>query len=261
MGEDPRLVVSRDRQAFSQAYSSYFRATRWSRLAFVVFWVVAVVFVLWALPWFNLGMSASDYSPQVITALILLGMCPAVTAIAILLRDVARQRRQALIAWLSIYDSTTGLRNEDYFLERLKLQCHMGGEMAEYRAGVVLISVDELQRDGQEISPDDRVFRLIGAAVASQMRPSDLVAAIGDREIGVLVSTAAPASLQIVTERLRHSLHHKLEDIAREYESRLVVQMGSASLDETCSDSDALLAAARDSLKVIHLDGKHISAA
>jgi GGDEF domain-containing protein len=93
------------------------------------------------------------------------------------------------------------------------------------------------------------------------MRPTDLVAIVGDREIGVLVSVASPMALQIVAERVRRSLQSKLEEVSRQPGANLMVQMGSASLDGTHSDPGALLKAARSSFKVIHLEGKRVSAA
>jgi len=261
MAEEPGVIVSRDRQAFSRTYRSYFRAARWSRVAFVAFWIVVVVFVVWSMPWFHVGMSTSDYSPQVVIALILLGMCPAVTAVAVLLRSMAKQRREALVAWLSIYDKTTGLRNQDYFFERLKLQCQLGRQMSEYSVGVVLMSMEEMGCDGKGMAPAEKTLHLIGSSIAGEMRPTDLVAIVGDREIGVLVSVASPMALQIVAERVRRSLQSKLEEVSRQHGANLMVQMGSASLDGTHSDPEALLKAARSSFKVIHVEGTRISAA
>jgi diguanylate cyclase (GGDEF)-like protein len=213
------------------------------------------------MPWFHVGMAASDYSPQVVIALLLLGMCPAVTAVAILLRSIAKQRREALVAWLSIYDKATGLRNQDYFFERLKLQCQLGGQMSEYSVGVVLMSIEEMGRDGESVAPTEEALHLIGSSIAGEMRPTDLVAIVGDREIGVLVSVASPMALQIVAERVRRSLQSKLEEVSRQHGANLMVQMGSASLDGTHSDPEALLKAARSSFKVVHLEGKRVSAA
>ena len=261
MGEDPGAVVLRDRQAYSETYKSYFRAATWSRLAFIAFWILAVVFVVWAMPWFHVGMSASDYSPQVVIALILLGLCPAVTAVAVLLRSIAKQRREALVAWLSIHDEATGLRTQDYFFERLKLQCELGSQVSEYSVGVVLMSVEEMGRDGRETAPAKKTLHLIGSSIAGEMRPTDLVTVLGEREIGVLVSVASPSALEIVSERVRRSLHGKLEEICGRHGANLMVQLGAASLDATHSDPEALLGAARGAFKIVHLDGKNISAA
>jgi diguanylate cyclase (GGDEF)-like protein len=251
MKEEPRTVISYGRQTFNNVHRSYFRAARWSRVAMVAFWVMVLLFLLWALPWVPLGMSAGDYSLDVLLGLLLLGCCPAVTAVALLTRGMAAQRREALIAWASIYDRATGLRNRDYFLERLALQCQLGRELAEYRVGLILIDMEE-QQDGKGTRPpDDRVFRLIGMSIASQMRPTDLVAAIGSTEVGVLVSVASPPALQPVAERIRGSLDKKLAEMAGLPGWNLTVRMGSASLNDARSAPEVLLATARRSLKVI----------
>ncbi len=252
MKEDPKAVGPHGGQALNKVHRSYFRAARWSRMATWAFWVMVLVFLLWALPWVPLGMSTGDYSLEVVLGLLLLGCCPAVTAVALLTRGMAAQRREALIAWASIYDRATGLRNRDYFLERLALQCQLGRELAEFRVGLILIDMEEVQQDGKgSRSPDDAVFRLIGMSVASQMRPNDLVAAIGSTEVGVLVSVANPGVSQAVAERIRDTLNRKLDEMAGLPGWNLTIRMGSASLNDAQSDPEALLAAARRSFKVI----------
>ncbi len=261
MGEEPVIIVSRDRQAFGKTYMSYLRAARWSRVAFVALGIVVAAFVVWATPWFPVGMTAADYSPPVIVAFLLLGLCPAVTTVAVLLRGVSEQRREALGAWLSTYDKTTGLRSQDHFFERLRLQCQMGRQVSEYGVGVVLINVEERGRDGDGRAPAEETLHRIGSSIAAEMRPTDLVAIVGDQEIGVLVSVASPVALQIVAERVRRSLQDKLDEVSRRPDVSLTVQLGSASLDGTHSGPEGLLKAARSSFNVVHLDGKHISAA
>ena len=261
MAEEPEVIVSRDRQAFSRTYSSYFRAARWSRVAFAAFWIVVVGFLVWAMPWFHVGMAASDYSPQVVIALLLLGLCPAVTAVAILLRSIAKQQKEALVAWLSIHDKATGLHSREHFFERLKLQCQLGRKMNNHTVGVVLVRMEDMGHDGKGMAPAEATLQLVGSSIASEMRPTDLVAIMGDREIGVLVSIASPMALQIVSERVRRSLQGKLEEVSRQSDVNLTVQMGSASLNGTASDPEALLRVARGSFEVVHLEGKRVSAA
>ena len=133
--------------------------------------------------------------------------------------------------------------------------------MSEYSVGVVLMSMEEMGCDGNGMAPAEKTLHLIGSAIAGEMRPTDLVAIVGDREIGVLVSVASPMALQIVTERVRRSLQGKLEEVSRQPGVDLMVKMGSASLDGTHSDPEALLKAARSSFRVVHLEGKRVSAA
>jgi diguanylate cyclase (GGDEF)-like protein len=262
MREEPRAIISHGRGTFSSVHRSYSRAARRSRLAVVAFSLMVFLFLLWALPWVPLGMSADDYSLEVLLALILLGCSPAVTAVTLLTRGMAAQRREALIAWASIYDRATGLRNRDYFLERLALQCQLGREVAEYRVGVIIVAIEELQEDGKGSRPaDDRLYRLIGMSMAGQMRPTDLIAPIGNTEMGVLVSAASPASVQLVAERVRRSLDQNLEEIAGQSASNLSIRMGVATLNHAQSEPEALLAAARSSMKLVRRGQAQTSAA
>ncbi|MDI6856823.1 MAG: diguanylate cyclase [Dehalococcoidia bacterium] len=258
-GPDPTVV--RDRQSFNKVYRSYHRVSRWSRVATALFWILILVIVLWLIPWLPLGLSSTDYSPEVLLAFVLLGLCPAVTATVLLTKGIVKQRREALAAWSSIYDAQTGLRNREYFFERLKVQCQLGRELAEYRVGLILVKVEEPVRDGSGMGPaDEKVFRLLGMSIANQMRPSDLVAVIDEKEIGILVSAASPTGLEIVSERIRRCLGKEVETMARGYGSRLMIEMGIVSGDDG-ADPDSLLEAARVSLKVISIEGRRVGAA
>lgn len=260
MEKGPDPIVVRDRQSFNKVYRSYHRVSRWSRVATALFWILVVVIVLWLVPWLPFGLSATDYSPDVLLAFVLLGLCPAVTATVLLTKGIVKQRREALAAWSSIYDAQTGLRNKEYFLERLKVQCQLGRELAEYRVGLILVKVEEA-REGSGMGPaDEKVFRLLGMSIANQMRPSDLVAVIDEKEIGILVSAASPTGLEIVSERIRRSLGKQVETMARGYGSRLMIEMGAVSNDNG-ADPDSLLEAARAAFKVISIEGRRVGAA
>ena len=101
-------------------------------------------------------MGVDDYSPKVLLALLLLVCGPAVAAIGLLAASIAQQRHEVLVAWSSIYDETTGLRNREFFLERLDLQCQLGRDLAEYRVGVILLTVEEKQDGQKPQATDDR---------------------------------------------------------------------------------------------------------
>jgi diguanylate cyclase (GGDEF)-like protein len=258
--EQRKVVLGRDRLGFSRVHSSYFRAARWSRVATAAFWAMVALFFLWATPLFPWGMSRGDYSPEVIFALLILGCCPAIVAVALLARSTAAQRRQALVAWAAIYDRATGVRNREYFFERLQLQCKLAQELADYRVGLIIVTVEESRDGTAELRPAaDKVFRLTGMHIASQMRPSDLVAGISGTELAVLVSTGSPVALQAISLRIRRLLAPKLQEIAGEAAPRLVIKMGSASVES--GEPEAVLAAARTSLNLIYGGDGHASAA
>lgn len=219
----------------------------------VAFWVIFAAFLFWAVPVFPWGMSREDYSPQVLLGLFLLGCCPGVTAIALLARSIAAQRREALAAWASIYDRTTGLRNREFFLDRLQLQCDLALDLEEYRVGLILLSIDEVPRDGHKPQPaDDDVLRRIGAHIARQLRPSDLLAAISSTEMAILVSDGSEAALSAVASRIEHSLEVRIKGLAGEAAARLAIEMGLAMLDSDDLGPEALLESARSRLTPVY---------
>lgn len=254
-------VEANDGQNVINVYQSYFRATRWSRIALLVFWAVVAVFVLWALPWDPFGMQPADYSIEVVLALVLLGIAPAVAAIGLLARSIAQERREALMAWSSIYDGSTGLRKSDYFMERLGLQCRLGKDLAGFRVGVILVKMEEPLPNGKGMGPpNDEVFRLVAGHLVEQMRPADLVAAIGVGEIAIMVSATSPVTLQLVTERVRRSVDSRLEQIGEGSGSKMMVQIGLGYFDQVNNGPELILARAREEAKVIRIDGHRVAA-
>ncbi|MCJ7492311.1 MAG: diguanylate cyclase [Dehalococcoidia bacterium] len=251
--ERPNTTLSGDEHGYGRVRQSYHRAARWSRVAMVAFWVIFAAFVFWAVPFFPWGMSSDDYSAEVLLGLFLLGCCPGVTAIALLARSIAAQRREALVAWASIYDKTTGLRNREFFLDRLQLQCELARDLEEYRVGLILLSIDELPRDGQKPQPaNDDVLRRVGAHIARQLRPNDLLAATSSTEMAILVSDGSEAALCAVASRIEHSLQVRIKGLAGDAAARLTIEMGLAMLDSGDLGPEALLESARSRLSPVY---------
>jgi diguanylate cyclase (GGDEF)-like protein len=260
--EEARTPGSGDKHGYGVVRKSYHRAARWSKLATVAFWVIFATFIFWAVPVFPWGMSGEDYSTEVLLAIFLLGCCPGVTAIALLARSIAAQRREALVAWSSIYDRATGLRNREFFLERLQLQCDLAREREEYRVGLIVLGIDEVPSAGQRPQPpNDDVFRRIGAHIARQLRPSDLLAAMSNTEMAVLVSDSSEAALSAVASRIGHSLEVRIGGLAGEVASRLIIRMGCASLDGGDIRPEALLESARNGWELVHAGESAMAAA
>jgi diguanylate cyclase (GGDEF)-like protein len=218
----------------------------------VAFWVIFALFVFWAVPIFPWGMSREDYSPQVLLGLFLLGCCPGVTAIALLARSIAARRHEALVAWSSIYDRATGLRNREFFLERLQLQCDLARDREEYRAGLILVSIDEAPRDGRKPQPaNDELFRRIGAHIARQLRSNDLLAAISSTEMAILVWDGSETALSAVASRIGHALEVRIKGLAGDAAGRLTIGIGLASLETDGLRAEGLLESARSRLSPV----------
>lgn len=217
------------------------------------FWVIFAVFLFWVIPVFPWGMSPEDYSPEVLLGLFLLGCCPGVTAIALIAKSIATQRREALLAWSSIYDRTTGLRNRDFFLDRLQLQCDFARDLEEYRLGLILLSIDETLQEGVKPQPvNNELFRRIGRHLTRQLRPNDLLAAISSTEMAILITDGSEAALSAIAARVAHSLEVRIRGLAGDASGRLSIEMGFASLEGDGSAPQTLLEAARSRLRPIY---------
>src|SRR3972149_4253604 len=94
---------------------------RRSRLMAVAFWAATSYFLFWAIPWFPGGLSEKDYTGRVALTVILGGLCAVLGVGTLVLRGHLRRTREALLAWTTVYDDTTGLYNRRYFYDRLSL--------------------------------------------------------------------------------------------------------------------------------------------
>jgi len=232
----------------AQLYQSYFLTLRWSRLAMVAFWTLAALFFLWAIPWLPAGMSVEDYSTEVAFTFFLLGGCVLLGGVAITLRTLAYRRRQALVAWTTVYDETTGLRNRRYFLERLRLECEQAAKRRSHFA-LILFAL----RPANGCSPRDAhstatALRSAGQVLASQTRLSDMVAVIGPRELVVLTPGLEPDAAEPAAHRLGRILLREVKGWADKPDQRPTLRVGVAVFGGETTEPGALLRAARSHL-------------
>jgi diguanylate cyclase (GGDEF)-like protein len=232
----------------AQLYQSYFRALRWSRLSMAAFWTVAVLFFLWAIPWLPGGMSVEDYSPGVIFTFSVLGSCILLGGFAITLRTLAHRRRQALVAWTTVYDETTGLRNRRYFLERLRLECEQAAERRSH-FGVILFAFEPAHGGSpREAQSTTAALRSAGQVLASQTRLSDIVAVIGPRELVVLTPGLGLGAAEPTAQRLGRVLFRKVEGWADKPDQQPTLRVGVAVFGGETTEPGDLLRAARSHL-------------
>ncbi|MGB6837849.1 MAG: diguanylate cyclase [Dehalococcoidia bacterium] len=232
----------------AQLYRSYFLALRWSRLAMVAFWTLAALFFLWAIPWLPAGMSVEDYSTEVAFTFSLLGACILLGGVAITLRIFAHRRRQALVAWTTLYDETTGLRNRRYFLERLKLECEQAAERRSQFALILFALEPVHERSPRQDQSTTAALRSAGQVLASRTRLSDLVAVIGPRELVVLTPGLGPDAAEPAAHRLGRILLREVKGWADKPDQRPTLTVGVAVFGGETTEPGDLLRAARSHL-------------
>ena len=58
------------RESPSSIYKSYFRTLFLSRLALLAFWACFAYFIVWAIPWIPGGLTAGDYSLELLATMV-----------------------------------------------------------------------------------------------------------------------------------------------------------------------------------------------
>jgi diguanylate cyclase (GGDEF)-like protein len=244
----------------ARLHHAYSLALRWSRLAMAAFWTLALLFFLWAIPWLPAGMSAEDYSTQVAFTFSLLGACVLLGGVAMTLRALAYRRREALVAWTTVYDETTGLRNRRYFLERLRLECEQAAERSSDFALILFALKPTGGAPAQQDQGSAAALRSAGKVLASHTRIGDMVAVIGPRELAVLTPGLGTGTAELTAHRLSRILLREVEGWADDPQKRSGLRVGVAVFGGETTEPAALLRAARSQLVPILGEGELPSA-
>jgi diguanylate cyclase (GGDEF)-like protein len=237
--------TERARRATGSLYRSYFRTLYLSRLAWVAFWGCFVYFLLWSIPLFGIGLSKDDYTPQFAVTMAFAGCCMLLGSLSGTLRTVARRKREALVAWASLYDETTGTHTRSHLYDRLSLECDRserhGGPFA-----LLLLKLKPSRADsGRKVGQGDGdLLRFVAAQVRSFIRSSDLVALISNDEFGVLMCGIGVGAAAVLAGRLRDSLEAPRDGA----NGNITVEVGTAIYGDDGLTPEALVEAARASM-------------
>jgi diguanylate cyclase (GGDEF)-like protein len=115
---------------------------------------------------------------------------------------------------LSMLDSLTTLHNRRWFDTMFPL--HVARLQQERRPGALLmVDVDHFKtlNDAYGHAVGDAVLRRIGTALATGLRPGDLLARFGGEEFSALVADVDGRAVQDVAERLRHLVAVPSDDL------------------------------------------------
>lgn len=238
------------KRATNSVYKSYFHALYLSRLAFFAFWICFVYFLLWSIPWFGIGLSKDDYTPQYVVTMGFGACCIALGLLSMTLRTMARHKREALVAWNSLYDETTGTHTRSHLYDRLSLECERSELHGSSFALILLkLRLPETGRGHHAAAATTKFLRRTADLVQSLTRPSDLVALVSNTEFAVLACGVDSEGVEILTRRLRASLDAGLPVLAKDRgeNAEPVVELGVAMYGEGVHTPEALVDVARAS--------------
>jgi diguanylate cyclase (GGDEF)-like protein len=219
----------------------YYLLLRRSRLMAVAFWVATGYFFFWAIPWFPGGLNEKDYTGRVALTLILGGVCVVLGIGTLILREYLRRTREALLAWTTVYDDTTGLYNRRYFYDRLSLEC----ERARRQGTTFSLVVMHFEHGGGHgRGPSAGGLRRLAGALTRATRSEDMVALVGGNELAVVAMGVSRKMVPQVIERLKRALEGSLVDSGE----RLDLRLGASTYGARCRHPSTLLRLARGSL-------------
>jgi diguanylate cyclase (GGDEF)-like protein len=236
------------KQTTNSVYKSYFHALYLSRLAFFGFWICFGYFVMWSIPWFGIGLSRADYTPQYVVTMSFGAGCFALGLLYMTLRTMARHKREALVAWNSLYDEATGTHTRSHLYDRLSLECDRS-ELHGSSFALILLKLKppEPGQGRHGAVKTAKFLRRAADLVTSLTRPSDLVALVSSSEFAVLACGVDSEGVAVLTRRLRASLSVGLPGLARDCgdNAEPLVELGVAIYGQDGSTPEALVDAAR----------------
>jgi diguanylate cyclase (GGDEF)-like protein len=239
------------RQSSGSIYKGYFRALYLSRMTLVAFWASFFYFVVWAIPWIPGGLSRGDYTRQFIVTMAFGGACMLLGLLAATFRAAARQRREALVAWTSVYDQATGLHNRRHFYDRLSLECERS-ERYGSSFGLILLTLEPPAGvGGRQAGRGGASLRPGAELVKSLTRSTDLVALISNSEFAVLILDVGKEQAVQLADRLRQSVSTRLPALVSGADSSAwpIIKVGVSTYGEDGLTPESLVEAARSSLR------------
>ena len=187
-------------------HQGYYRWLRLSRLAMAAFVALAVMFLIWAMPWANTGLEADDYTPELAFTVYLLGSTAIFGLLSLTFKELARRSKESLMAWSAVYDIGTGLHNRTYMYDRISLECaraERGGDVFSVITLQILIASPHLET---AVSLSKEALLDIADTVDSLTHPADLVARLGGSELGIVAIGVDKDNRGSIVERLRAAI-------------------------------------------------------
>lgn len=162
------------------AERAFQRSVYVSRLMLAAFFTVAVITIVWAIPWFPYGTSVEDYNSRV-AMMTLLGSSAAVFAFtAVRLRQKIRGVESRYLMLSSIRYGLGHMRRREYFYDRLLLEC----DRAKQNKASFTVVVLRARLDGPGPAGATAVQRLV-EVLEPLAKEYDWLAPIGTHEVAM----------------------------------------------------------------------------
>ncbi len=216
-----------------------------ARVTGVAFWTAMLFFLAWAVPWLPSGLSVEDYSRQVVLTFVLGGTCVSLGVAALLLRRHALKTQEALVAWSTLYDDTTGLHNRRYFYDWLSIECERA-KLHGSSFAVMLLRLEGMdsRRGGSASGVKSDLLRTAADELSRGTRSTDVAALLSGDQLGVILGRVDDKATEEAAARLVRSLCEALPA-----QAGIGVRFGLSSYGSNRRNPSSLLRAAQQDMK------------
>ncbi len=235
MAQTPPAPFEELQQRDREIHRSYDRTVLWSRRFLAAFFGVFALSLLWALPWDPVASSRYRYNDRVFLQAMLSLVAAAFAFGAVYLRDRLRRAEKTLVAWTAVHDRLTGLRQREFFFDRLELECERC-RGADSGPAVVVLRIAAADAREPDLRLVDKAMQALQPLVAS----IDCLALISPREIGVMFPDTAASDIPAIAEDARSAIVG-----AAAIRQELKVEAGWAIFEDSCNDAADLVGKAR----------------
>src|SRR5262245_57728467 len=115
----PSLPLPPIPQDEDKARGSYERSMALSRVVLGAFFLCALAFLVWSVPWLHVGTSRAEYNGHVAFQTFLSVLLVVLAFASIRLRDRTRNGVVSVQSWTAVRDKLTHMRRHEYFIDRL----------------------------------------------------------------------------------------------------------------------------------------------
>jgi diguanylate cyclase (GGDEF)-like protein len=167
-------------------------------------------------------------------------------------RALSYSQMQLQASTLAQYESTSGLYSYSYFLSRLKEEMAGSRRHGTPLTCIILkFSFYEAYLDTYGLDFIGDLYKRLGKTIQDSVRQEDIVARLGNDEIGLLLPQTTEAGSRILTQRMLEKATTVQAPNSGGYQEELIVHAGMASFPHTDfqdADPNTLLRYARHAL-------------
>lgn len=196
-----------------------------------------VVAMVWLATWFPFGMQRSDYSPRVVSTLVLVTAVITAASALVVRWSILLREEPVSELWMTLAGHSMSVRSRSRFLRRLEFQCRVAS--TDRRRFFTLLVLQMAFPHGS--SPGRPIDERL-PAIREALRNGDIIGVAGPHEVWVLLDQASITAGKRIADRLKDVIEMSLESHTGE---RVLVLAGHSAFGDDGRDAAMLFECAR----------------